>query len=180
MRTESLIVRYVARRTVPFIQLFALYVLGHGEDGPGGGFQGGVIFAASWVLLALAYGWPFGRHQIRQGTADVLAPTGALIYSGIGAACLLMGGAFLDYRALAGGNHEAEHLANHLGLIGIEAGVMITVTSAMAILFFEMAKPKRVQDRQDDLYARQLEAEGSPEVTWTTETDSADAGEERS
>ena len=35
--TESLVVRYVARRSVAFIQLFALYVVAHGEDGPGGG-----------------------------------------------------------------------------------------------------------------------------------------------
>ena len=54
--------------------------------------------------------------------------------------------------------------AHHFGLIGIEAGVMITVTSAMAILFFEMSKPKHVQERQYDAYYRQLEAEGSPEV----------------
>ncbi len=62
--TDSLVVRYVARRSVPFIQLFALYVVAHGEDGPGGGFQGGVIFASAFILFALTEGWSQGRERM--------------------------------------------------------------------------------------------------------------------
>ncbi len=142
MRTDSLVIRYLALRAAPFIQLYALYVLGHGEDGPGGGFQGGVIFSASFVLMALAYGWPFGRSQVNEKAADLLAPMGALLYAGIGFACVLAGGAFLQYDAFANaGSESSVHYAHHFGLMGIEAGVMITVASSMAILFFEMARP---------------------------------------
>ena len=138
----NLVIRYVARPLVPFIQLYALYVLGHGEDGPGGGFQGGVIFAASFVLLALSQTWEYGRDAFPQALSDFLAPTGCLVYAGVGVLCMLAGGAFLQYGALAGSNPTpaAENHAHHYGLIAIELGVMITVTASMVTLFFEMAR----------------------------------------
>jgi multicomponent Na+:H+ antiporter subunit B len=138
-----MVVRFVARRMVPFIQLYALYVVAHGEDGPGGGFQGGVIFAAAFVLLALTEGWREGREAMPQGASDFLLPSGAMLYAAIGLACLLLGGAFLEYASLAvGGGEKARHAAHHFGLMGIELGVTITVAGAMATLFFEMARPK--------------------------------------
>jgi len=145
--TGSLVVRFIARRSTPFILLFALYVVAHGEDGPGGGFQGGVIFAAAFVLVALAEGWGTGRERMPEPVSDVLMPTGALIYAGIGLVALLLGGAFLEYAALAvGGDAHARHAAHHFGLIGIEIGVTITVAGSMVTLFFEMARPKHFLD----------------------------------
>ena len=152
MKTErSPIIRYIALRAVPFIQLYALYVLGHGEDGPGGGFQGGVIFAASFVLMALVFGYGRGREDAPEKATDLLAPIGCIIYAGIGLICLLLGGAFLEYGRLAGegASEHAKHAAHHFGLIGIEAGVMITVTAAMTTLFFEMARDAHVDHGQD-------------------------------
>jgi multicomponent Na+:H+ antiporter subunit B len=136
------VVRYVARRAAPFIQLYALYVLGHGEDGPGGGFQGGVIFASAFVLLALAKGRAFGRAGFPEPVSDVLMPTGCIVYAGTGFVALLLGGAFLQYEAYvgSGADEHTRHLAHHLGLIAIEIGVMVTVSASMVTLFFEMAR----------------------------------------
>ena len=39
------IIRVVTKLIIPYILLFALYVQFHGDFGPGGGFQAGVIFA---------------------------------------------------------------------------------------------------------------------------------------
>jgi len=144
----SLVVQYIARRAVPFIQLYALYVLGHGEDGPGGGFQGGVIFASSFVLVTLALGYRRGMQAAPQGLMDVLSPSGAMLYAGIGVVCMLLGGAFLQYEAFFGADadHHAQHLAHHFGLMGIELGVMLTVTASMVTLFFEMARPEDPDD----------------------------------
>ncbi|MBM4298745.1 MAG: sodium:proton antiporter, partial [Deltaproteobacteria bacterium] len=55
-RYHNPIVDGVARLLVPFIQIFALYVISHGHYGPGGGFQGGVILAAALMLLRLILG----------------------------------------------------------------------------------------------------------------------------
>ena len=51
-----LVLRVVAKLLMPFILLFALYVQFHGDFGPGGGFQAGVIFAAGFILYALIFG----------------------------------------------------------------------------------------------------------------------------
>ncbi len=162
--TPSLVVRYISRRAVPFIPLYALYVLGHGEDGPGGGFQGGVIFASSFVLIALAFGYDRGTREAPRGLMDALAPSGALLYAGIGALCMLFGGMFLEYEAFvaADTDHHTKHLAHHFGLMGIELGVMLTVTSAMVILFMEMARPDDPDERAED-FAPELDGgETSP------------------
>ena len=46
---EYLILRVVVKVLIPFILLFALYVQAHGDYGPGGGFQAGVIFASAII-----------------------------------------------------------------------------------------------------------------------------------
>ena len=141
--TGSLVVRFVARRAIPLIQLFALYVLGHGEDGPGGGFQAGVIFSAAFVLAALIGGWQTGRREVSQTASDLMLPGGALLYAAIGLLCMLLGGAYLGYEALVPGHPLKGH---HFGIIGIEIGVTITVAGSMATLFLEMARPRHYLD----------------------------------
>ncbi len=150
--TPSLIVSYVGRRAIPFIQLYALYVLGHGEDGPGGGFQGGVIFASSFVLLVLIAGWARARKDAPESIVDPLTATGCLLYAGIGFICILLGGAYLEYEAFAGANATAaaKQHAHHFALIGIELGVMITVTASMVTLYFEMSRPPEERNAPED------------------------------
>ena len=55
-RHESVIVRTAVRLLAPLVQIFGLYVLFHGHYSPGGGFQGGVIMAASYILIGLGLG----------------------------------------------------------------------------------------------------------------------------
>ena len=95
----SPVIDAASRLLVPFMWLFATYVLVHGHDSPGGGFQGGVILAASIILLRLVR----GRDRLLAFTSNhalTLACAGPLLYGGIGIACLLFGGNFLDYGAL--------------------------------------------------------------------------------
>ena len=53
---DRVILRVGTKILIPYILLYALYVQFHGDFGPGGGFQAGVIFAAAFVLYALVYG----------------------------------------------------------------------------------------------------------------------------
>jgi multicomponent Na+:H+ antiporter subunit B len=135
--TEHIVIRVVVRALIPFIQLFALYVIAHGELGPGGGFQGGVILGASMILYVIVFGREEGRRRFSEKLNDILCSTGVLIYALIGVACLFAGGAYLEYGALPLGGH---HLANSLGMYGIEIGVGITVAAVMIIIFFETAR----------------------------------------
>ncbi|MEC7302741.1 MAG: MnhB domain-containing protein, partial [Pseudomonadota bacterium] len=53
---HHLVIRVVSKLLIPFILLFGLYVQFHGDFGPGGGFQAGVIFASAFILYALIFG----------------------------------------------------------------------------------------------------------------------------
>lgn len=127
------VLRVVGGLLMPFILLFALYVLFHGEYGPGGGFQAGVIFASGFVL----YGLIFGLHRAQQVLPGAalwwLIPFGLLLYIGVGVAGMLMGGAFLDYDSLRPGDPE---FGQHLGILLVESAIGITVAAVMTSVFF--------------------------------------------
>jgi multicomponent Na+:H+ antiporter subunit B len=52
----KIIIRVASKFLIPYILLFALYVQWHGDYGPGGGFQAGVIFAAGFILYGIVFG----------------------------------------------------------------------------------------------------------------------------
>jgi len=132
MREKS-ILRVVSQLFIPFILLFALYVQFHGDFGPGGGFQAGVIFAAGIVLYSLIFGLDTAVEAVSPRVIEYLVAFGVLLYAGTGIANLALGGNFLDYKTLS--HHDPTH-GLHYGLLAIEAGVGITVTAAMTMIFF--------------------------------------------
>lgn len=130
-----LIPRIVGRMLIPFILLFGLYVQFHGEYGPGGGFQAGVIIAASIILFALLEGENRALRVLPRGLLTGLIAGGALLYGAVGIAGMLLGGNFLDYSVLSGDPVKGQQL----GLLLIEAGVGITVTGVMLSVFHAFA-----------------------------------------
>ena len=132
----SPVIDAASRLLVPFMWLFAAYVLVHGHDSPGGGFQGGVILAASIILLRLVR----GPERVPAFTSDhalSLACAGPLLYGGIGVASLLLGGNFLDY-----GTSPVAWLlpldpvdVRVVGTLGIETGVMAGVAGVLVLIF---------------------------------------------
>jgi multicomponent Na+:H+ antiporter subunit B len=136
---ENVIIRMVARLMIPFIQLFALYTIVHGELGPGGGFQGGVILGSSFILYGIVYGLDAGQKRLGQKVSDFFNPTGLLIFAGIGLLCLVGGGMYMEYDRLP--LLSANPIfASQMGILGIEIGVGITVAAVMVTLFFETAR----------------------------------------
>ena len=135
MHEQHLILRIVAKMMVPFILLFAFYVQFHGDYGPGGGFQAGVIFASAIFLYTMLFGMSTARRVINQSVIQLLAATGVLLYGSVGLVSLLNGKNFLDYSVLS-----ADPVAGqHLGIRLIELSVGITVASVMVIIFFNFA-----------------------------------------
>ncbi|MFN2289091.1 MAG: Na(+)/H(+) antiporter subunit B [Chromatocurvus sp.] len=132
LMAEHLVLRLVSEMLIPLILLFALYVQFHGEYGPGGGFQAGVIFAAAIILYSMLFGLDAAQRVARPGVLRVLAALGVLVYGSVGVASLLAGGNFLDYSVLS----EDPISGQHLGIIIIELGVGITVASTMMLIFF--------------------------------------------
>jgi multicomponent Na+:H+ antiporter subunit B len=98
--SDDVIVKTLARLLAPFILVYALYVVMHGHYSPGGGFQGGVILAASIVLLVITHGLEQTKKHMSEKAAGVISSIGVLIYGGIGVLCLILGGNYLDYGKL--------------------------------------------------------------------------------
>ncbi|MDO8341078.1 MAG: Na(+)/H(+) antiporter subunit B, partial [Candidatus Woesebacteria bacterium] len=97
---NDLVLRVVSKLLIPFILLFALYVQFHGDFGPGGGFQAGVILAAAMVFYALIFGVDTTRRVVPDWLVEAMLAAGVLLYAGVGIAGLLLGGNFLDYFVL--------------------------------------------------------------------------------
>ena len=130
--SNQIILRVIAKIFIPFLLLFALYVQFHGDYGPGGGFQAGVIFAAGFVLYALIWGIEEAKKVAHPNVIQFCVALGVLLYAGTGVAGMLMGGNFLDYNVL---QHDPIH-GQHLGILLVELGVGITVAAVMVSTFY--------------------------------------------
>jgi multicomponent Na+:H+ antiporter subunit B len=131
----DLVIKTVCRFLIPFIQLFALYVIAHGHHSPGGGFQGGVILGASIILLAISHNLRTATKRMNEKLVGLLCATGVFLYAGTGALCLLMGLNFLDYSALASVLYVDPVSARSLGILIVEIGVGITVMATMIWIY---------------------------------------------
>lgn len=129
---EKLILRVVSRAFIPFILLFALYVQFHGDFGPGGGFQAGVIFAAGFVLYGLIFGLEPVQKVATPAAVEIFMAIGLVLYAGTGVVSLFKGMNYLDYDVF--GSH-----GQHYGILLIEAGVGITVASTMLMIYYAFA-----------------------------------------
>ncbi|MBW1999004.1 MAG: Na(+)/H(+) antiporter subunit B [Deltaproteobacteria bacterium] len=134
--TRDIIVKTVSRVLTPFIVLYALYVVMHGHYSPGGGFQGGVILAASFVLLTISFGFEKTKERMSDKLATILSSLGVFIYAGIGLVCLILGGKYLDYGFLSKILGVLPPRARSLGILGVEIGVAIAVMAVMCIIVF--------------------------------------------
>ena len=142
---RHLILRVVTRLLVAPIFLFGLYVQFHGEYGPGGGFQAGVICAVAFILYGTVYSLRELRVHFPDWFVHRLVAFGLLLYAGTGVATMLLGGAYLDYNALG----ETPKGAQVLGIIVIELGVGITVFAVMVAIYYAFAgRPPRL-DNED-------------------------------
>ena len=130
--TGDLVLRIVTKLLVPFMLLFALYVQFHGDFGPGGGFQAGVIAAASIVFYAITFGLAAAQRLVPERAVERLLAVGVLLYAGVGLAGLALGGNYLDYFVL---DRDPVH-GQHRGIFWIEAGVALTVAGVMLKLFY--------------------------------------------
>ncbi len=135
----NLIVKTTCRIIMPFIQIFALYVIAHGHHSPGGGFQGGVILGASMILYAIAFDLRSALKRMSERTTALLCTLGVFIYAGTGIASLLYQKNYLDYGALAGIMGTDPVTAHSHGILIIEVGVGIAVMAVMVLLYYNLA-----------------------------------------
>ena len=133
------VLRIVGKLLIPYMIMFALYVQFHGDFGPGGGFQAGVISAAAIIFYALIYGLPAAQRLVPDAVVESMVAAGALLYLAVGFAGLGLGGNFLDYFVL-----DRDPVAGqHRGIFWVELGVLITVAGVMLKIFYVFAGRRR-------------------------------------
>jgi multicomponent Na+:H+ antiporter subunit B len=130
-----LVLRVIAKLMIAFMLLFALYVQFHGDFGPGGGFQAGVITAAAIVFYAIIFGLPAARAVVPEWLVETMVAAGVLIYAGVGVAGIILGGNYLDYFVLS---HDPVH-GEERGIFWVEMGVLVTVSGVMLKVFYMFA-----------------------------------------
>ena len=144
---HHVILRVISKCFIPLIVIYGFYVQFHGEVGPGGAFQAGVVLAVAVILNALIFGLAATMRAVPPAFARRLAAVGVLLFAGVGVWAVLEGGAFLEYQALFGeppGGHDGQHV----GIILVELGVLFAVTGAMITIFYALAG--RVAEIRDE------------------------------
>jgi multicomponent Na+:H+ antiporter subunit B len=135
----DLILRVGTKLILPFILLFALYVQFHGEYGPGGGFQAGVITAGMVILVGITFGLSAAQRIAPQRLVERMIPAGVLIFAGTGVAGPLLGKNYLDYAVFS-----SDPANGHaLGIFLVEVGVLVTVSGTMTALFYAFVERGR-------------------------------------
>ena len=135
--SEFIIVRVIVKILVPFILLFALYVLMHGHYGPGGGFQAGVIFATGVILYTIVFGVRRALRALPMAAVTAMVCLGLTLYAATGFAALTLGGDYLNYSVFD--SHSPAH-GQHIGILIVEIGVGITVAGVMTAIFLVFAE----------------------------------------
>lgn len=135
---ESVTVQTVVRLLAPVLQIYALYVIFHGHYSPGGGFQGGVVLAASYILTGLAFGRDAVARHVGEHALAVLAGAGVFVYALVGVFSFASGKVFLDYSAL-GFTSDDVATRRSFGILFVELGVALTVGAVILLIYLRLA-----------------------------------------
>lgn len=132
---HHLVLRVVTKVLIGPILLFALYVQFHGDFGPGGGFQAGIIFASAFIIYALVFGLETARLAFPGRAIRIILAGGVLLYGGVGIVNMLLGANYLDYSVLG----TTAQAGQHIGILLVEFGVGMTVAAVMVSTFYAFA-----------------------------------------
>jgi len=131
---ESTIIMTTVRVVVPFVFTFGLFVMFHGAESAGGGFQGGVLVAAAVLLLAFAFGIESARAWLEGPLVKTSIAVGGATFAFVGLGALLGGGAFLEYEAYGFGTYGVKY-----GIELVELAIGAVVSGVLISLFFSLA-----------------------------------------
>ncbi len=127
------VIKVITIIMIPFIMLFGLYVQFHGEYSAGGGFQAGVIIAASIIVYDLIFRLDSSEEFLNLEIIETFVAIGITIYMLVGVIGFLYGGNFLDYNSLSSAYDS--NSGQKIGIFLVELGVGITVSSVMMLIY---------------------------------------------
>jgi len=144
---DHLILKVTTKLLFAPIILFALYVQFHGDYGPGGGFQAGIIFAVAFILYTFCFGLEKTKQVLPQRALVIAMVIGFMFYIGTGVATMLLGANLLSYDAID--PQSTHHAGQHYGILLVEWGVGMTVASTMLTIFYHFTGREPDIDQED-------------------------------
>jgi multisubunit Na+/H+ antiporter MnhB subunit len=132
----SSILQTATRFLMPLLLLFALFLLWRGHNEPGGGFVGGLVAAAAFVLYAMAYGVDAGRRALLVDPTTLLGG-GLLVAFLSGVPAVLTGRAFMTGLWMRVGVGSA--VVDVGTPLVFDVGVLLTVTGVVLTIVFTLA-----------------------------------------
>ncbi len=135
---KDIALRIITRLMIPYILIFGLYILLHGEISPGGGFQAGAIIASALMLHVVTFGIEKTKELIPLYYIKIFMSLGLIIYCLVGFFGILYGGNFLDYNVLANTPLKGQKL----GILIVEIGITFTVFASITLIFYLFVQRK--------------------------------------
>jgi multicomponent Na+:H+ antiporter subunit B len=136
---ESPIIMTTVRVITPFVFTLGLFIMFHGADSSGGGFQGGVIVGTVVLMLGFAFGIEATRNWVGPELPVAMLGLGVLAFLLIGVGSVLLGGGFLEYKAYG------FYKATKYGIELVELAIGLVVSGAVTGLFFVLASGLRYE-----------------------------------
>jgi len=130
---ESPLIMTTVRIVTPFIFTFGLFVMFHGADSSGGGFQGGVIVATVVFMLGIAFGVESVRVWVGPKVLIALISLGVFAFLIIGVGSVALGGGFLEYDV-----YDVPQSTKY-GIEVVELAIGLVVAGTATGLFFIIA-----------------------------------------
>lgn len=122
---DDLIVKVISRLIIPFIQLYGVFIIIHGHLSPGGGFAGGAILGAGFILYTLAFGLEKGNKKMPHSISSKVEAGGIIWYILMGFIGIAVGNHFLT-------NRESGILMGQTGDV-ISAGFIPLITLGIGL-----------------------------------------------
>ena len=135
----SSILQTATRLLMPLLLLFAVFLLLRGHNQPGGGFVGGLVVAASFVLYSIAFGVDAARRALLVRPSTLLG-IGLLVAFLSGVPGVLAGQAFMTAiwttvgagsAAIAVGTPLVFDIGVFIAVIGVVLTIVFTLAEAV-------------------------------------------------
>ena len=132
----SFILQTAVRVLMPLLLLFAVFLLMRGHNDPGGGFVGGLVVAASFILYSIAFGVDAARRALLVGPSTLLG-VGLLVAFVSGLPGLVIGQPFMTaiWTTVMAGSTTLDvgtPLVFDIGVFLAVTGVVLTIVFTLA------------------------------------------------
>lgn len=96
-KIDNTILKEISKLIIPFIQIFGLYIIIFGHISPGGGFAGGTIIGASFILLRIVFGKKAAAKKLSYSKMITCLCTSIILYGLIKGYSFISGGSDLHW-----------------------------------------------------------------------------------